>query len=134
MEPGAIPAPQLLLLLPLLLLGQQALQLLLVLEWVPAIAVADPSAVLLQQGHLVLLQLLLEAEVGAHIGPHGPGGGEAALPAQLGHRHEISHQDSGAAGHPGQAMDEAASAAKPAFMDELDALLKMLQQVLAGRI
>lgn len=45
-EPGAIPAPQLLLLLPLLLLGQQALQLLLVLEGVPAIVAADPGAVL----------------------------------------------------------------------------------------
>jgi len=58
---------------------------------------------LLQQGRLVLLQLPLEAEVGADVGAHGLGGGQAALPAQLGHRHEVSHQDRGAAGDPSQA-------------------------------
>lgn len=56
-----------------------------------------------EQGALVLLQLLLEPGVGAGIGAHGPGGSQAALPAQLCHRHQVSHQHRGAAGHPRQA-------------------------------
>lgn len=63
-EPGAIPAPQLLLLLPLLLPGQQALQLLLVLERVPAVVAADPGAVLPGQS-----QKRLSGSAGAETPP-----------------------------------------------------------------
>lgn len=58
---------------------------------------------LAEQRPLVFLQLLLEAGVGAGVGAHGLGGSQAALPAQLRHRHQVGHQDGGAAGHPGQA-------------------------------
>lgn len=64
MEPGAIPAPQLLLLLPLLLLGQQALKLLLVFERVPAIVTADPGSVLSGQS-----QKRLSGSLGADTCP-----------------------------------------------------------------
>lgn len=70
----------------------------------PAHEQGEETMYLLEQSHLVLLQLLLEAKVRTDIGTDNPGGSQTFLPAEVGHSHKVSHQDGGAAGNTSQAV------------------------------
>lgn len=57
---------------------------------------------LISLSRLEILELPLEAQVGAGAGPRDPHSGQCLLPAQPRHCHDVGDHQGDAAGHPGQ--------------------------------
>lgn len=115
-----------LLLLFLVVLWHHLGYLRLVVKSIFAIFCPKPSPILFCKSRLKLLELLLEANVWVGVGSDGLHRKQALLPAMVRHGHEIRHHHGCAAWNSSQAMDDAAPTMNSAFMDKLDALLKVL--------
>lgn len=131
--PAVVSSPPLFLLL-LRVLAQQGPHLILVIKWTGTESGLQPSSVLCDSRRLILLQLLLEAVVGADEGADSLDCGQTLLPAVVSDGHQVGHHHCGAAGDACQAVHKTGSTIQAAFVDEANALFKMLRKVLAGSI